>query len=86
MRKILHLTEEEIEFIGINKKAKVPVYNEFLLEYEKSNHQDLDSFLRLMPTEEDDINFLLQKTLILRLMRSHQVYIKLMMITPIEII
>ena len=31
------------------------------MEYEKSIFQDLESFLRTMRTEKDDINFLLQK-------------------------
>ena len=59
MRKTLHLTEEEIESIGIRNKTEDSVFDEILLE--QSNFQGLESFLGTMRTEEDEINFILQK-------------------------
>ena len=61
MRKILHLTEEYIESIEKSKKAKDLVHDGNTLEHEESIFKSFECFRRRMRTEEDDMNFNLQK-------------------------
>ena len=60
MRKIIHLPEEEIEFILISNNAITSVYNEYVLEIKQSIFQNLETFFRTMRREKDDFNFLLK--------------------------
>ena len=59
-RKILHLTDKQIESNSISNKAEESVYIEFTTEYEQSCIQNLGSFLRTTRTQEDAVNFVLQ--------------------------
>ena len=60
-RKTLQLTEKQIESNSICNKAEESVYFEIITEYGHSASQDLGSFLRTTRTQEDAVNFVLQK-------------------------
>ena len=58
-RKILQLTEKEVDFVGISNKAEFSAYDENVLEWEHFFSKALKFFFRTMPTEGKDVNFIL---------------------------
>ena len=61
MRETLHLTDEEIETLATSSKSKKSVHDEVKFDYEQSFFQDLENFLRSIPTEKEDNHFILGK-------------------------
>ena len=81
MRKILPLTDEDLESVTISSKAKNSVCDEVMMDCEQCIYQDLENLLEQCE-EKKMIWTSIYKFifLVLRLMRYHQVFMKLMIL------
>ena len=61
LRTILRSSEEEIQYFITNRKPKGSVHEEIMKDFEKSNFQSLESFLRAILLEEADMSFVLKR-------------------------